>query len=75
MSAAQFWVEIVCDECAKSHAGRFVRTRIPIRDMMQDADRDGWKLVSTGVWRCSQCFENGMRELAKELRTLKRRTS
>ena len=69
MEAARFWVEIVCDECARSHDGQFVQSRIPIREMSDTALKNEWILLRNGCWVCPKCQKEQMDALEKDLAT------
>lgn len=53
---SEMWAEIVCDECATSGPGQFVRGgRIPVREMTREAERLGWRQRTSGKYECPAC--------------------
>ena len=63
MKAALFWIEVVCEFCATTDCGQFVRSRIPVRDLTQDAYKSGWSLSTQGEWRCPKCTKQMIDEI------------
>lgn len=60
MAKSRFWVEIVCTDCAKTHAGsgQFVHGgAIPVREMNRAAVADGWMILNNGEHRCKSCVD------------------
>lgn len=64
MSGAQFWIEVVCHDCARNGPGRFVRGgRIPVRQMLDEARKDGFRQRTSGDFECRKCTEAGLEKL------------
>lgn len=60
MAGSRFWVEIVCQDCAKTHpgSGRFVYgSSIPVREMNSAARKDGWAVLGNGEHLCPRCLK------------------
>lgn len=56
MARSSFWVELVCDACSRTTAGRTVAgSAIPVREMTAEAKRSGWKKSAGGTDLCRDC--------------------
>lgn len=68
MKPARMWVEIVCDCCARTTAGRFVRGgRIPIREMTAEVVKAGWRQKTSGDYECGKCTKEALDALNAEI--------
>lgn len=60
------WVEVVCRGCAKTAAGRYTTSTIPRRDILKEAQQEGWIREGDEMYCGNSCLQQVKEEINED---------